>query len=118
MQERESEKVTNGDIEFAIFLAESEDAKEQKKSFLTPGNIFRIYLETSYEDDSEDCEGGVIYNVYACIDGLYFMLATLQNRADAVRFAENSCIQLEKSLKQHLMNSVSSINFKKEDCDE
>jgi len=118
MEERESEKVTNGDIEFAIFLAESEDAKEQKKSFLTPGNIFRIYLETSYEDDNEDFEGGVIYNVYACIDGMYFMLATLEDKADAVRFAENSCIQLEKSLKKHMIDSVSSITFKKEDIDE
>jgi len=118
MEEREKQKVTNGDIEFAIFLAESEDMKEKEKSFLSPGNIFRIYLETSYEDENEDCEASVVYNVYACVDGLYFMLATFESRSDAVRFAENSCIQIEKSLKQHLMTSVSFINFKKEDCDE
>lgn len=119
MEEYEKQKVTNGDIEFAIFLAESEDMKEKENSFLSPGNIFRVYLETSYEDEEdEDGDASVVYNVYACVDGMYFMLATLESKAEAIRFAENSCIQIEKTLKQHLMASVSSISFKKEDCDE
>lgn len=113
MEERE--KVTNGDIEFAMFLAESEDLKEQKKEFLLPGNIFKIYVETSYDDESEEDEPEVIYNVYTCVDGMYFPIGLFKSKKEAVKFARNSCIQLEKTLKQRMIDCVSNLPKKEND---
>ncbi len=113
MEERE--KVTNGDIEFAMFLADSEDVKEQKKEFLLPGNIFKIYVETSYDDDEEGEELEIIYNVYTCVDGMYFPIGVFKSKKEALKFARNSCIQLEKTLKQRMIDCVSNPPKKEKD---
>ena len=59
---RDHEKVTNGDIEFALFLAESEDDKDKYGAFIVPLYIYKVYVETTTKDDTDDEFNEVAYN--------------------------------------------------------
>ena len=110
--ENQKNKVSNGDIEFALFLAESESEKESESSnFVVPSTVFKVYIETTTKDDGFDPGDEsfeISYNVYVVIDGMYFMVGQFDTRQKAARFAANTSIKLEKNLKTKLISSLSA----------
>lgn len=109
----DKDKVTKGDVEFALFLAEAEDEKTNgKNNFVIPSHIFRVYIENSTKDyeevDLEDENVELVYNVYITVDGMYFMAGQFNTRSDAERFAENTSIKFEKKLKYMLTLSLNA----------
>jgi hypothetical protein len=115
--EAKDNKVTSGDIEFALFLADSEDHKEASgnHNFVIPPSIYKVYIETSTRDDGFDPAdevNEVAYNVYVSVDGMYFMIGQFGTRKQAVRLAEVTSLQLEKDLKQKLIYSLNATTFR------
>lgn len=109
------EPVTNGDIEFLLFLAESDNDKDVKGKFINHSNIFRIYIEHSVIDDPEspsaDEAKEVVYNVYVVTDGMYYLAASKSSYKDAKKYGELISIRMEKQLKRILAKSlISSMN--------
>lgn len=103
---RDHEKVTNGDIEFALFLAESEDDKDKYGAFIVPLYIYKVYVETTTKDDTDDEFNEVAYNVYISIDGMYYLKGKFDDKKSATLFANNTCISLEKMLKNKLTEVI------------
>jgi len=113
-------KVTNGDIEFALFLADSEDNKEASgmHNFIIPPSIYKVYIETSTRDDGFDPAdemNEVAYNVYVAVDGMYFMFGQFSTRKQAVMFAEVTSLQVEKNLKNKLISNLNTTTFRGEE---
>ena len=121
MEDRAKEnKVTNGDIEFALFLADSEDNKEAAgmHNFVIPPSIYKVYIETSTRDDGFDPAdemNEVAYNVYVAVDGMYFMFGQFRTRKQAVMFAEVTSLQVEKNLKNKLISNLNTTTFRGEE---
>lgn len=117
------EPVTKGDIEFLLFLAESDNDRDVKDKFITPAGIFKLYIEHSCVGDSEeksDHPDEVVYNVYVVTDGMYYLVGKRSTLKDAKRYASNVSIKLEKQLKRVLSNSLamSMDNFEERDENE
>jgi hypothetical protein len=109
------EPVTNGDIEFLLFLAESDDDKDAKEKFIVPANIFRIYIEHTTIDDPDaattDAEKEVVYNIYVVTDGMYYLAASKSSYQEARNYGQLISIRMEKQLKRILSKSlISSMN--------
>lgn len=109
------EPVTNGDIEFLLFLAESDDDKDAKDRFIVPANIFRVYIEHTTIDDPDapmtDAGKEVVYNIYVVTDGMYYLAASKSSYKEAKKYGEIISIRMEKQLKRILSKSlISSMN--------
>lgn len=105
--------VTDGDIDFLNYLAESESDKEKTKSFITPSHVLRVYMESSMKecmDNSdvitEEIKNAMLYNVYVTIDGVYSIVGSFDCKKDAKIFANYTSIKLEKTLKRKLQNML------------
>ena len=105
---KDLEPVTNGDYEFLSFLADAEDIKDKEDNFIKPNGIFKMLIEHSVsEGDSEHFEENeVVYNVYVVIDGMYYIVGTLENYKSAKRFCETFCLKMEKRVKKQLADSL------------
>lgn len=114
---RDIEPVTNGDYEFLVFLADAEDIKDKEDNFLKPGSVFKMLIEHSVsEGDPERFEENeIVYNVYVVIDGMYYIVGTLESYKAAKRFCESFCLRTEKRIKKQLADSLckfSKFDFK------
>ncbi len=117
------EPVTKGDIEFLLFLAESDNDRELRDKFISPAGIFKLYIEHSRVGDLEENTNDpdeVVYNIYVVTDGMYYMVGKRSTLKQAKRYASSVSIKLEKQLKKILSNSLPSSmsNFEERDENE
>lgn len=105
---KDIEPVTNGDYEFLVFLADAEDIKDKEDNFIKPNGIFKMLIEHSVSDGDFEHgeESEVVYNVYVVVDGMYYIVGTLDSYKSAKRFCENFCLKTEKRMKKNLADSL------------